>query len=249
VSEHGRFYTDRTLVMAHRGARGLAPENTLAAFATAIEVGADAIELDVQPCATGEIVVIHDGVLDRTTNGSGPVAEATFEALRSLDAGSWFGAEFAAERIPTPGEVLDLARGRLLVNVEIKTSGPEDLGVEAQLAEAIRARRMEGEVLISSFNPSALLRIKRLAPALPRALIYSSLQVFPLDLGLLGLTALHPRVGLVHGAMVEMARARGYAVNAWTVNDPADMQAMIALGVDAITTDHPERLRALLPRA
>ena len=85
MSEHGRFYTDRTLVMAHRGARGLAPENTLAAFATAIEVGADAIELDVQPCATGEIVVIHDGVLDRTTNGTGEVAAMTLEELRQLE--------------------------------------------------------------------------------------------------------------------------------------------------------------------
>jgi len=146
---------------------------------------------------------------------------------------------------PCPDELI------AVITPETRNLTPADSSahVRIRLAEAIRARRMEGEVLISSFNPSALLRIKRLAPALPRALIYSSLQVFPLDLGLLGLTALHPRVGLVHGAMVEMARARGYAVNAWTVNDPADMQAMIALGVDAITTDHPERLRALLPRA
>ena len=248
MSTDGRFYPGHTLVMAHRGARGLAPENTLAAFRTAIDVGADAIELDVQPCATGELVVIHDHTLDRTTNGSGPVAEATLSALRSLDAGSWFGAQYTGERIPTPGEALDLAQGRLKVNIEIKTSGLEDRDVEAQLVEAIRARRMEGEVLISSFNPAALLRIKTLAPGLPRALIYGSLEGFPLDLEVLALAALHPHHRLVHAAMVEMARSRGYAVNAWTVNEAGDMREMLSLGLDAITTDHPERLRALLPR-
>jgi glycerophosphoryl diester phosphodiesterase len=248
VSTDGRFYPGYTLVMAHRGARGLAPENTLAAFRMAIDVGADAIELDVQPCATGELVVIHDHTLDRTTNGSGPVSEATFSALRALDAGAWFGAQYAGECIPTPGEALDLARGRLKVNIEIKTSGPEDLGVEAGLVEAIRERHMEGDVLISSFNPAALLRMRTLAPALPRALIYGSLQGFPLNLEALGLAALHPHYRLVHAAMVEMARSRGYAVNAWTVNEAGDMREMLALGLDAITTDHPERLRALLPR-
>jgi glycerophosphoryl diester phosphodiesterase len=248
VSTDGRFYPGYTLVMAHRGARGLAPENTLAAFRTAIDVGADAIELDVQPCATGELVVMHDHTLDRTTNGSGPVSEASFSALRALDAGSWYDAQYAGERIPTPGEALDLARGRLKVNIEIKTEGPEDLGVERQLVEAISSRHMEGEVLISSFNPTALLRMKTLAPALPRALIYGSLQAFPLDLGTLGLAALHPHHRLVHAAMVEMARSRGYAVNAWTVNEAGDMREMLALGLDAITTDHPERLRALLPK-
>ncbi|NLD42756.1 MAG: glycerophosphodiester phosphodiesterase [Chloroflexi bacterium] len=247
MAREKQFYRDRFYVMAHRGARGLAPENTLAAFRTAIEVGADAIELDVQPCATGELVIIHDGALERTTNGHGAVAETSFADLRALDAGAWFGPQFAGERIPTPGEALDLARGRLLVNIEIKTGTPDDLGVEAALAEAIRARNMEGEVLISSFNPAALLRMKKLAPELPRALIYSNMRVFPQDLALLALEALHPRHTLVNAAMVNLAHSRGYAVNAWTVNEPADMEALVALGVDAITSDYPERLRRIVP--
>ncbi len=244
---HSGFFGPRTLVMAHRGARGLAPENTLAAFRKAIEVGADSLELDVQPCATGELVVIHDSTLERTTSGHGTVAGTPFAALRALDAGSWFGPQFAGERIPTPGEALDLARGHLRVNIEIKTSTPADQGVEARLAEEIRSRHMDCEVLISSFNPAALLRMKRLAPELPRALIYSQMTVFPLDLGFHALEALHPQFHLASAAMVDLAHTRGLRVNVWTVNEPADMEAMIALGVDAITTDHPERLRPLLP--
>ncbi len=248
MSTNGRFFRDGTMVMAHRGARGLAPENTLAAFRRAIEVGADSIELDVQPCGTGELVIMHDGTLDRTTNGTGAVAETSFAALRALDAGSWFGAQFAGERIPTPAEALELARGRILVNIEVKTSTPDDRGLEALLAAEIRSRHMEDEVLISSFDPAALLRMKQLAPELPRALIYGRTAAFPRDLGLLSLTALHPHYPLANPAMVDLAHSRGYRVNVWTVNERADMEAVIALGVDAITTDHPERLRPLLPR-
>ena len=113
---------ERPRVIAHRGFSGVAPENTLAAFRRAIEIGADMIEVDVALTGDGHVVCLHDETLDRTTDGQGLLAAATFEEVRRLDAGSWFAPELAGEKVPTLAEVLDLARGRILVNVEIKST-------------------------------------------------------------------------------------------------------------------------------
>lgn len=246
------FYLERPLVFAHRGARDVAPENTLAAFRAALIAEADGIELDVMRCATGEIVVIHDDTLERTTNGAGPVAAMPLYALRELDAGSWFAPQFAGERVPLLQEVLDEFGGKLRINIEIKGRGLRDEGLEEEIAEMIRARDLGSTVIISSFNPVALWRMRRAAPELRRALLYAPNMPIYLARGWARFwvqpQALHPEQSLVDREMLEAAHRHGYRVNVWTVNEPAAMERFIALGVDGIITDHPAQLRQMLPR-
>lgn len=245
------FYLNRPLNIAHRGARDIAPENTLAAFQAALDAGADGIELDVTRCATGEIVVLHDDTVDRTTDGAGPVRMLPYAAVRELDAGSWFDARFADERIPALTEVLEAVGGRLRINIEIKGRSWRDDGIEVEIAAMARARGLAQTVIISSFNPWALARMKRVAPELACALLYASPSL-RLDAGplaaryLLKAEALHPHLKLVTPSYMARAQRYGLRVNAWTVNEEAEMQRLIALGVDGIITDHPARLRQLL---
>ncbi len=244
------FYSTSPLVIAHRGARDVAPENTLAAFEAAIQADADGIELDVTRCATGEIVVIHDDTLDRTTNGSGNVVETPFYTLRALDAGAWFRPDFAGQRVPTLQEVLDLFGHRTRINIEIKGRALKGDGIEEEIAELVAARNLQDEVIISSFNPAALLRMKHAAPDLRRALLYApDMPVYlaqPVSAPLVWPNALHPHYSQVNAAMLRAVRQLGLRVNVWTVNDPNEMERLIALGVDGIITDHPAQLRALL---
>jgi glycerophosphoryl diester phosphodiesterase len=252
MSQSDRFYGEHPLVFAHRGASDMAPENTLAAFEAAITADADGIELDVTRCATGEIVVIHDDTLERTTNGSGRVDKTPWAALRELDAGSWFAPTFAGQRVPLLTEVLDLVGHRLRINVELKGITSHPTGMEQEVAEMIHARGLADEVILSSFNPSALWRARKVAPELRRGLLYAT--QLPIYLArawsrlLLQPNALHPEFHIVNATYLHWAQQRGYHVNVWTVNEPQDMQVMIRLGVDAIITNHPARLRAMLPR-
>ena len=149
----GRF---PVLVVAHRGFSGAAPENTLAAFRKAIEAGSDMIELDIQLSKDGKIVVIHDETLERTTDGQGRVADRTFPEIRKLDAGSWFGSQFSGEKIPTLQEVLELAKGKVLVNIEIKNPAHGQYPITEladQGLEAVKKAGMLNRVIFSSFNP------------------------------------------------------------------------------------------------
>ncbi|MFH1086452.1 MAG: glycerophosphodiester phosphodiesterase family protein [Chloroflexota bacterium] len=246
------FYLERPLVIAHRGARDVAPENTLAAFHAALAAGADGIEFDVTRCASGEIVVIHDDTVARTTDGQGAVVALPLGALRALDAGAWFGPAFRGERIPLLGEVLDAVGGRLRLNIEIKGMRLRDDGLEAEIAAMVRRRGLGASTLISSFNPAALWRMRRAAPELARALLYARGQPLPLARawvhGLVGATALHPHYALVDAAYLRRARRAGLRVNVWTVNDDADLTRLSDLGVDGLITDHPARALALMGR-
>ena len=243
------FYRERPLIIAHRGASASAPENTLAAFRLALEQGADGIELDVTRCASGEVVVMHDATVDRTTDGTGAVLALPLDALRALDAGSWFGAAWSGERVPLLEEVLEEVGGRLRVNIEIKREGSGG-GLEERVAELVRCHGLQDSVIISSFSPRALRRMRRAAPELPRALLTAWPAPPELILAwagpLLAPQALHPPHRLVHAASVATAHRLGLRVNAWTVNERADMARMIALGVDGIITDRPAELAHLL---
>lgn len=240
----------RPLIIAHRGARVAAPENTLAAFAEAIAVGAEAIELDVYLCASGEVVVVHDAAVDRTTDGSGQVEALELQALRRLDAGSWFAARFAGERIPTLDEVLDLVGHKVLLNVEIKGSDASREALVRAVVASVRSREGLAErVLISSFSVQALRQTRALAPEIHLALLFGAGQ--PLESAYaqaqaLQALALHPHYTLVNPEMLAEARGYGYLVNAWTVNDPAEMLRLGHWGVNGIITDDPALLREVL---
>lgn len=231
-------------VLAHRGASGLAPENSLEAFALAVRLGADGVELDVQRCATGEVVVFHDADLARLAGDPRRVAEVSFAELRAVRLAG-------GARIPTLAEAYEAA-APLLVNVELKLDHARPTGLEAAVVEIVRQVAGETRTLFSCFHPVPLWRLRRLAPHLPRGLLFGSDQARPWRRGwhLWGTpaTAAHPEHVLCTPGRVRRWHARGLAVNAWTVNAPERVRALADLGVDAVITDRPDLARAALAR-
>lgn len=230
----------------------MAPENTLAAFRRAAEMGADGVELDVQCTADGVPVVIHDFTLERTTDGRGLVRQATWANLQTLDAGAWFAPAFAGQRIPSLEEVLEVLGETLLLNVELKARGPGDGRLEAAVAQAVEGSGLTERVLVSSFNPWCLWRFRRRVPRISLALLTAPDQPLPLRRGwlrrLCGADTLHPHHSMITPAFMEKTRRRGIWVNAWTVNDAETMHRLWRWGVGMVASDAPDRLVAALPR-
>jgi glycerophosphoryl diester phosphodiesterase len=233
-------------VIAHRGASGTCPENTLAAFERAAALGADMIELDVQLTRDREVVVIHDRTLERTTDGSGPVAARTLADLGRLDAGGWFGPEFAGERVPTLAEVL--ACVALPVNVELKPIGGD--GLEERALGVVGARDL-GRVVFSCFALEPLLRLRKLSPEAAIAVLWDSGSMADAlrCANSVGARALHLRKEGVRREGVAQAVAAGLAVRVWTVNEQGESACLESLGVEAIFTDYPERFLHSVRRA
>jgi glycerophosphoryl diester phosphodiesterase len=240
---------DRPRVVAHRGGRGLAPANTLAACSRALALGVDAVEVDVRLTADGVPVLLHDRTLDRTTDGLGPVARLADAALRRLDAttGPHHG---AVPREPPPrlAEVLALVAGRIALHVELKG----DPRVPPALVEGV-LRLLEGHrppPLLLSFDWQALRLARRLAPAIQtEALLgnWPSAQDGPLaTLAGVGASWLGLRYELLTASRARQVRDAGWRLNVWTVNRRPSMVRATRLSVDAITTDRPDRLLALL---
>ena len=244
--------SDRNLPLnyAHRGASHVAPANTLAAFRRAMELGADGIELDAHLSSDGEVVVIHDFDVGATTDGKGAVREKTLAELKELDAGSWFSTAFAGERIPTLQEVIDEVGRHLLINIEIKTKSLWGEGLADSVVEMIESNRLSERVIVSSFNPLALQRLRRLEPSIPIGLLYASDQAFFLRRAcfrhVLQPQALHPDYRMVDAEYVRWARKLGYLIDFWTVDEPAEMKRLAEVGVDRIVTTQPVLLKATL---
>jgi len=240
----------KPLVIAHRGFSGTAPENTLSAFEKAIAVGADMLECDVRFSEDGQVVVMHDPTLERTTDGQGPVVARPLDELKGLDAGAWFGRTFAGERIPTLGELLDLTRGTIRVNVEIKEDGLGPFSVRElsdRTLDQVVAAGMLVQVLFSSFEPAALERLMARAPAAAVAFLYHrpwrSIREVT---GGRPYSTLNLRHAHLTREKVETIHRDGMAVNAYTVNGPEEMLRLIRWGVDGIITDYPDRLLEIL---
>jgi glycerophosphoryl diester phosphodiesterase len=240
----------RTLNIAHRGASAAAPPNTLAAFDVAVQLGADGIEFDVRLCADGVPVVIHNGTVDATTDGSGAVADMTLSELKRLDAGSWFDPAFAGERIPALTEVLEALGGRMLLNVELKGGSLLNDRLERAVANAIEVYDLAEHVHLSSFNPLILRRLQGHAPHLSTGLLCTSPAWLKAAIGRAvapqGLAALHPHHTLVDEGYVHWARQHGYRIYVWTVDDPTEMRRLIRAGVDGIITNVPDVLHGVL---
>ena len=241
---------DRPLIIAHRGASAAAPQNTLAAFRRALELGADGVELDVHLSADGVPVVMHNFAVDETTDGTGRVTDKTLAELKELDAGSKFAPRFAGEHIPTLAEVFQALEGKLLVNVELIDFSPQGVGLEAPVAEVVRQCNMENKALFSSFNPFSLRRMRSLAPQIPSGLLYAQgLPIYLRRAWFAPLTpheARHPHAGMTDARLVKWCHARKLRVNVWTVNEPVEMKRLISLGVDGIITDVPDVLGAIV---
>jgi glycerophosphoryl diester phosphodiesterase len=232
------------LVFAHRGANRFAPDNTLPAFARAVELGADGVELDIHRTADGALVVRHDAATPR-----GVLADMTFAEVRA-----------ALPEVPTLGEALDVCAG-LLVNIEIKNMpgegdwDPSDQAADL-LVELLARRDGRDRVLVSSFDLPSVDRVRWLAPHVPTALLTWGTDPFEalLIAESHGHGALHPDyasvAGVLAGAVATRAHERGLAVNVWTVNDPDELARLAAAGIDAVITDVPDvALEALGRRA
>jgi len=229
------------LITSHAACRGHAPENSLAGVRAAVDLGADAMEIDVQCTRDGVPVLIHDTTVDRTTDGSSEVASLSLRQARRLRLENGDG-------IPTLREALDAVAGRLAVVLEIKPAGIE----EEVLAVVRRARALEWCV-VHSFLPKVVGRVRELEPKMPCSLLVGGEYVkdWPrlfgraLSLGAQGVAVYYKDVT---PELVRQAHLRELRVSIWTVNGRADVRRLAAAGVDAITTDYPDRVRAWLPR-
>lgn len=230
---------DRFTVIGHRGARGHAPENTLLALDTGIRLGAHWLEFDVQRHDSGALLVFHDLTLERTTNGRGPLAAQPFEALRRLDAGQ-------GQQIPTLEEALELIDQQAGVNIELKTADGTGEAVAGVIRTYLAAGWSPEQFLVSSFHLPELWEFKQFAPEIPIGALIGGV---PLDWAgaavELGAAALNLSAEFVDPRLVADAKAHGMQVYVYTVNDPDEMRALRALGVDGVFTDYPDRALAL----
>jgi len=231
------------LKIAHRGASGNFPENTVCAFRAAIDAGAEMCELDVQLSRDGAIVVIHDETVERTTDGKGEVAELTLEELKRLDAGAKFkGGAVKGERIPTLDEVFSATSGKCGLNIELKAGG-----LEHQVAQIMQARNALADSIVSSFDWEYLKNIQQLHFNIRIGLLA---EEKPVDLMMNAVAmrahSINPRWDMVTSDLCKAAHERGLKVYTWTVDADARMRALIACGVDGIMTNYSERLRKVV---
>lgn len=236
------------LVVAHRGGGDLAPENTLAAFRRAHDVGVDAVELDVRLTKDREVAVIHDRRLDRTTTGKGPVGAYTLDQLKSLDAGSWFGPHFRGEQVPVLEEVFETLPDDFPVYVEIKARGPAAWPLVAAVVRVLRNYDRWDSTLVASFNPMAMALVRFTEPRIVRGYIWS--RHHPLPLRARWLSPLvkpnwyAPDRRSSTPELVAKLHSQGKPVAAWDVDTGTDMTLLKAMGLDAVVTDHPDLLVA-----
>jgi glycerophosphoryl diester phosphodiesterase len=208
----------------------------------AAELGADAVELDAMLTRDSVVVVCHDRRVERTTSGVGKVREIDFEELRSLDAGGHFSSEYEGTPIPSLDEVIHAVGEDLLINIELKTLSLPWGDLPQRVVSTVREYKMERRVLISSFNPLAILAVKRIAAEIPSALLVHQAEPKPLRLLLekaLSYDAYHPQEQLVSRRILEAQTGRGRMVNVWTVNEERRMRELMEWGVSGVITDDP----------
>ncbi len=246
------------LVVAHRGGAALAPENTLGAFANAIQLGVDMVECDVHLSKDGHVIVMHDAEVSRTTNGRGYISDLTLAELKQLNAAAKFPGGYAAQTIPTLGELLDLVKGKTAIQIEIKVDarGQRYPGIERQVVGLIQARGMVNDVIVISFDFPTLKEIKQIEPrlktgALVRADWFTTRnhnveRIIQDAIDATGAEYLMPTYAPVTEALVQAVHARGLGIGVWTVDNAPDMARLAGWGVDAITTNRPDELKRVL---
>ena len=229
-------------ITGHRGSKVRAPENTLSALRQAIAEGADYAEIDVQTTADGVVVLLHDADLMRVASVNRKLSDLNYPELSDIDVGSWFAPEFSSERIPTLQEAIDLARGRIKLNIELKYTWPDPTLTE-KVVNIIRQNEFSSDCVVSSLNFSAVTEIKQSFPELITGFIVLQAvgNLSRMEADFLSISAARATPRLVRGV-----HRRGEKVHVWTVNDPNNALSMIEMGVDNIITDEPAEIRSLL---
>ncbi|MFC9777031.1 glycerophosphodiester phosphodiesterase [Paenibacillus chitinolyticus] len=237
---------NKPMIIAHRGAKGMAPENTLGAFKLGLEQGCEGIELDVHLSADGELVVIHDHTLDRTTDRQGAIAEKTLAEIKEADAGSWYSEAYKGEKVPTLGEVFDLVPDSIMINVEIKAPGN---GMEQKLADFLNERGRIDNVVTSSFDHKCLRRLKLIEPKAKIGLLYANNLLDPTAYARsfdVEVYSLHPHYKAIDAEDVVKAVENGLQVYPYTANEIQDLKELTEKRVSGIITNYPGRLKDLL---
>ncbi len=260
----------KAVVVAHRGASATAPEHTISAYDRAISAGADYIELDVQRTKDGVLVVVHDATLDRTARGAsadctGRVAEKTIAQIESCDMGAWFNsaypslarAEFIGLRVPRLADLM--ARYAATTRLYIETKDPDSYpGLEADIVSQLHQHWISAaesdlpRVFIQSFSKSSLLRVRALDPTIPLVQVFDATDPVAIDAQLADARSYGAGIGVrkldVTPALVKSAHSRCLLVHAYVSDDEAEMQSLLAMGIDGIFTGNPDGLRAVIDR-
>lgn len=224
------------LKIGHRGAKGHVAENTLESIQKALDIGVDAVEIDVHKCASGELWVIHDFTLDRTTNGTGEIAKKTADEMRKLKVEGRY-------KIPLLTEVLDLIEDKCDINIELK-----GLNTAEPVCKLIKEKIASGnwkypDFIISSFQKNELFKVRDNDGHVPIAVLSKASVPEAIELGKrLNAWAIHPSLGIITRDNTKLSQDAGFKVNVWTVNEREDIQRMINFGVDGIISDYPNRL-------
>jgi glycerophosphoryl diester phosphodiesterase len=244
------------LVIAHRGDSAHRPENTLASFTSALESGAEIVELDVHLTRDAGVVVVHDPTVERTTNGKGRLLDMTLSEVRALSAGfaSRFGDVYAGERIPLLAEVLALLRGRARVMIELKRESVTDDaegGLEARTVAEVRRAGMSDQVALISFDRRALLRCRELAPEMARGHLFYRAEVDEVLAGAraIGSQLVMPEKGMLSDELRERTREAGIRVATWVVDDPAELAALLRYDLYGVGTNRPGAMIEALQEA
>jgi Glycerophosphoryl diester phosphodiesterase len=236
---------NKIMNIAHRGASGYAPENTLAAFDKAVEMQADYIEIDVQLSKDDLPVVIHDDTLDRTTNGTGNISAHTFQELRSLDAGSWFDKDYAGEKIPSLNEVLEMYGEKINILIELKS--PELYpGVEEKVAEALAKYKLDtsNNIVIQSFNHPSVIKSAELLPEITHGVLAGENYKNVTDQQLQEFAAyteyFNPNLKIASSELVDKVHQAGMKISPYTIKTEAEAERLYKFGVDGLITDYPD---------
>lgn len=232
-------------VYAHRGYSGKYPENTMLAFRKAVEAGCDGVEMDVQLSRDGEVVVIHDELLDRTTDGTGPVKDRTLAELKKLDASKIRPGDWGFQEIPTFDEFCAWLSGTgIVANVELKTSIVYYPEIEKKCVDIIRKYHVEDKIIFSSFNHLSIVKTKELIPEIPvGALVENNPLVYAGYYGeQYGFRYYHPDFCLLDDEAVRECKEHGVGINVWTVNDLASFEKLVEWDVDGVITNYPKVL-------
>lgn len=238
------------MIVAHRGASGKAPENTLASFSLALDLGADAVELDIQQTGDGKLVVMHDESLDRTTDGSGMVIEKSYAKIRGLDAGSWFSEDYAAEKVPLLEEALAAISPRGYALVEIKHGGDIYPEIEQHIVDTMSARKdWKARTVFIAFDPSVLQLIRQLDDTLATGLLTADTPEDYIDVAEeFGIQCFLPRWERMRDGSVAALHAAGYSVHPWVMDSEEDARKVAGMGPDSLSSNHPDMLKRVLGR-
>lgn len=240
-------------IVAHRGASGIAPENTYAAFKKAISSEVDAIEIDVHQTKDGQVVIIHDETLDRTTTGKGPISEKTYEELNKLDAGSWFDVRFSDERIPLFSDFLDFVNNKAGLIVEVKYGSEKYPGIEKNVWSFLKSHNMITNTVVSSSRVTVLYEFRKISKDISLGKILSPKElwrsIFQPDSLMYKqniikqVREVHPHWSFVNAKFMDWAKSLDLSVIPWTINKERKIRVMINRGAQGVITNFPENAK------